>query len=1543
MEAAIATKTQEAEKEHTLGEVSHEPKLSPNAASDPTAGMPLFLQRDPIASGEDDVVQQQVDEEPGVESQPEVIDEEETVRAKISDVEPGSVQRKFEQETDESPETQQEEPLVRAKFSPGDVPQVQCAAEEEPEEPSTELVEGQGARPDLADDDSDMIQLQAEGDEIEDEDPSERPEAEQETSTEALPEGEVFPKLTVGKPGDEYERQADRVVAKVMRMVEGNQTATHVNGKPTRSKDATPQIQKQDEMEETEEDISEMESGLTVDQDDEEEKPESTAEVESGLVPGSEEVGEKIPEVASPESTPEEREGEIAEGATDLQLSSLGQPAVQAQCPGCVGSAGVEEETLLQTKASDSGSKSPTDEVQRAIQTPSGGTPLDEQVRDRVEPVLEADLGQVRVHDDGGANTAAKSIGARAFTLKDHIWLGAGQRADDVGLMAHEATHVVQQGAATSAAAPPNVQSIKKAKPNVVQRGLLGDVWDATGGRVVRGAKRVYRWTKDKILKVIEKYAPGLLSLLRGGVMGFIRKKVLAGIDRLTGGLISTISKKGISNTLKSALKTVSGGFAEGGCEAVLSAVKVIVGFAKAVGGTAFRFLRGVASKVGGFFHNIWKGLAAPALKAIKRVAGSAWKWIKSKAEWIWRKTAPIRNTLARAWRWLCEKFSIAWGAAGDVLGWFKKKAIAVWDKIKGFIKPILGPLKVIGAIMVMLSPLGPIILIWKGAPALWNALKWLWNNWGRDILVKARHGLKQILPAIKSGLAWLRSAIGSAVRWITGLMTSIAKAFSSLLKALGGSAILSVLQRSVAWVADQFQSLAAWITSTFVAVAESIRDVALKVHNFLRPFYGLIMAIILFPVQPWMLPIVSAGWAWKMLPDCFKEPVINFVLDVMIVALEAIPDFKNFGEAWSKAKKTILDALHEARSTDKERKLEIANRIARMMTGEDLEWIGNLISAAGQVPDHFFGQMQEELIGMNLEQPLPFERTETVTGERLKFTSPDVARDALGVLSKDQLAAGDVRVESVASAMWDPELVKRLPVDDGAEIEFGERGNDYGSVASMREELLAAGLSPEADEAGTEGSPTSSEEDTEAQLQALMDQPGPQECVKKAPAEPAKPAAIPENMKIGPLTRSQRGRYMLNQMWKGIKKWFSCNWKWLVPTLIVAIIALIALEILTGGAVTAALPAIFEILGAIFIGVAMVRVAAYIGEYLTKSIAGDVAGAAKSLARGLAVGAVELVFALLFNLGAVIKTMKQGFKASVKAAAAAAKRTVTGAVKAAKHLGATVVKGARTAAKNIRRMAGAVLERGKLIMKGVGSGIGKGARSLDDLARKLWRRVRFRKFKIKRVRRFRFQLYGYLNPWVLLADGSIEQVEVSGGGSRIGDVVELAGSRRKPGFLVGIRDTEASALVKYLDGLSPAQRKRLYKELEGLSDEARKAHILSLTGSATAENARVLRGNMAANRRIGRGVPKEGYAAHHIVPSTHAGAEEARKLLDKWGIGVNDGLNGVFVPPHIHARLHSKAYIDAVTEALKGAKSRPNAIARLDEIAKRIIADKFP
>ena len=75
----------------------------------------------------------------------------------------------------------------------------------------------------------------------------------------------------------------------------------------------------------------------------------------------------------------------------------------------------------------------------------SGGSPLPEDVRAKMEKKLGADLSKVRVHTGSAAAQQGKALNAKAFTVGANIHLGAGVGLGDEEVLAHELVHVVQQ------------------------------------------------------------------------------------------------------------------------------------------------------------------------------------------------------------------------------------------------------------------------------------------------------------------------------------------------------------------------------------------------------------------------------------------------------------------------------------------------------------------------------------------------------------------------------------------------------------------------------------------------------------------------------------------------------------------------------------------------------------------------------------------------------------------------------------------------------------------------------------------------------------------------------------------------------------------------------------------------------------------------------------------------------------------------------------------------------------------------------------------
>ncbi len=107
-----------------------------------------------------------------------------------------------------------------------------------------------------------------------------------------------------------------------------------------------------------------------------------------------------------------------------------------------------EPVTPIQAKRTDTrGRGESSHAVNWVVEGPGGGSPLPENTRARIEPVLKTDLSHVKVHSDTQSQEAAGYIHAKAFTHRNNIFLGRGQSPGNISLMAHEAAHVVQQQA----------------------------------------------------------------------------------------------------------------------------------------------------------------------------------------------------------------------------------------------------------------------------------------------------------------------------------------------------------------------------------------------------------------------------------------------------------------------------------------------------------------------------------------------------------------------------------------------------------------------------------------------------------------------------------------------------------------------------------------------------------------------------------------------------------------------------------------------------------------------------------------------------------------------------------------------------------------------------------------------------------------------------------------------------------------------------------------------------------------------------------------
>jgi hypothetical protein len=224
----------------------------------------------------------------------------------------------------------------------------------------------------------------------------------------------VQTKMTVSKPDDIHEQEADRV-------------AETITGSPVVQREPEEEeellqgkLQRQELPEEEEE--SELATKLQRAAAPEEEEP-----IQAKLQRQPEEE-DLLQSKLQRQGTPEEEEVQ-----TKLQLQELPE----------------EEEEPLQAKATTNVPDVTADMEKRINSQKGSGQALGDSARTSLEPGFGRDFSQVRIHTGAEANSLSRELSAEAFTTGNDIFFreGAYQPESDQGkkLLAHELTHVVQQ------------------------------------------------------------------------------------------------------------------------------------------------------------------------------------------------------------------------------------------------------------------------------------------------------------------------------------------------------------------------------------------------------------------------------------------------------------------------------------------------------------------------------------------------------------------------------------------------------------------------------------------------------------------------------------------------------------------------------------------------------------------------------------------------------------------------------------------------------------------------------------------------------------------------------------------------------------------------------------------------------------------------------------------------------------------------------------------------------------------------------------------
>ncbi|MDH7444129.1 eCIS core domain-containing protein [Aquimarina sp. 2201CG14-23] len=312
----------------------------------------------------------------------------------------------------------------------------------------------------------------------------------------------IQPKLTVGKPGDKYEVEADRVADKIVAKEKEQNNTTF---------DSTPPIQKQKEEDiqtstETENQIQEKpladsitpliqkqteETSIQEKEEQEEVQKLSEEETQNQEITEETQVHEKVLEENNTSLIQQQTEEEpIQEKEEQEEIQQKPEEEIQAkvedevqqqetipepQAPEIIENNNIapdiqnveeevqekeeeEEEESIQEKRfvqkveePDGNSNSETSSIESQLNSKSGGASLPQETQSQMESGFGTDFSNVKVHTDSSAVQMNKDLGAQAFTHGNDIYFNEGKydttSTSGKHLLAHELTHTVQQGA----------------------------------------------------------------------------------------------------------------------------------------------------------------------------------------------------------------------------------------------------------------------------------------------------------------------------------------------------------------------------------------------------------------------------------------------------------------------------------------------------------------------------------------------------------------------------------------------------------------------------------------------------------------------------------------------------------------------------------------------------------------------------------------------------------------------------------------------------------------------------------------------------------------------------------------------------------------------------------------------------------------------------------------------------------------------------------------------------------------------------------------
>ncbi len=579
----------------------------------------------------------------------------------------------------------------------------------------------------------------------------------------------------------------------------------------------------------------------------------------------------------------------------------------------------VQAKHIARSGEDASGGTAPAGLSSQLTATAAGGAPLDGQARATLEPHYGADFSGVRVHSDADAASMTSDVDARAFTYGSHIYFNQGEYAPDTSsgrqLLAHELTHVVQQGAAPTAGEGGGAVSQSVATKRVQRIYIPGvsEAMEAAG-----------EFVSDQAWGLVQRYAPRLEPVLRRGPIAWIRDQVTGVfrgvVDRfnrlMPAGAIEQLTA--VFGGLVERATTIVSALLQGDCEPLMQGLNDLKNFVSEVAGAAWDRLTEFLRPIGDFFNSLWTNFGAPAVEAIQTFAGDLWERIRQFGQDIWDWTQPIRDTLAAAWNWVKEQLfgpedETTGESSGGIVGWVTGKLTEAWDWVKEQTRPVWQPIAT--AVETIRSLVPPAFIRDLGAQfqdmgAQLNQTAGAMGEGGDDV-AENREALAGVLPSVKEVIAMARGLIVSGRAFLIGAIGAVTTRLSGFVGAVRGS-VLSFLASPLSWMENAALQLSGWVRSGVGVLFDHL----LRGFDFLSPFIerilGIVQRVITVVSDLMQLPMLVLSGLWNQIPECIREPIKNFLINVILRNIPVFSALLDLPDLWARVQATAFRILRQ-------------------------------------------------------------------------------------------------------------------------------------------------------------------------------------------------------------------------------------------------------------------------------------------------------------------------------------------------------------------------------------------------------------------------------------------------------------------------------------------------------------------------------------------------------------------------------------------------------------------------------------------------------